>query len=73
MILRNYLALYCCVYEVIRLAFPVSKKMLIEFNVDRTRKKKQKGSKVKLTNDKTGEKKIFDSIDRVADFLRLKY
>lgn len=47
--------------------------MLIEFNVDRTRKKKQKGAKVKLTNYKTGEKKIFDSIDRVSGFLRLKY
>ncbi|WP_273542664.1 hypothetical protein [Clostridioides difficile] len=42
--------------------------MLIEFNVDKNRKKKKKGSKVKLINAKTGEEKIFDSIDSAACF-----
>lgn len=74
--LRNYLALYCCVHGVIKngeLIFPTREKMLIEFNVDRRRKKIKKGAKVKLTNAKTGEEKIFDSIDSAACFLRLKY
>ena len=73
--LRNYLALYCCVHGVRKngeLVFPTSEKMLIEFNVDKNRKKKKKGSKVKLINAKTGEEKIFDSIDSAACFLRLQ-
>ncbi|MDC2907318.1 hypothetical protein POL28_06455 [Clostridioides difficile] len=73
--LRNYLALYCCIYGVNKngeLVFPTREKMLIEFNVDRRRKKIKKGAKVKLTNAKTGEEKIFDSIDSAACFLRLQ-
>ncbi|MCC0636829.1 hypothetical protein [Clostridioides sp. ES-S-0001-02] len=74
--LRSYMALYCCIYGVIKngkLVFPSSEKMLIEFKVDRDRKKRKKGSKVKLINAKTGEEKIFDSIDGAACFLRLKH
>nr|UWI48560.1 hypothetical protein NZ312_10585 [Clostridioides difficile] len=74
--LRNYLALYCCIYGVMengKLIFPTCEKMLMEFDVDRTRKKKQKCAKVKLISDKTGEEKIFDSLDSAACFLRLKY
>ncbi|CDW17251.1 putative regulatory protein [Clostridium phage phiCDHM19] len=73
--LRNYLALYCCIYGVNKngeLVFPTRGKMLIEFNVDRDRKKRKKASKVKLINVKTGEEKIFDSIDSAACFLRLQ-
>ncbi|EGT3641220.1 hypothetical protein F1401_12610 [Clostridioides difficile] len=73
---RNYLALYCCVHGVRKngeLIFPTCEKMLIEFNVDRDRKKRKKCLKVKLINAKTGEEKIFDSIDSAACFLRLKH
>ncbi|MGO0821286.1 hypothetical protein [Clostridioides difficile] len=73
--LGNYLALYCCIYGVNKngeLVFPTRGKMLIEFNVDRDRKKRKKASKVKLINVKTGEEKIFDSIDSAACFLRLQ-
>ncbi|HBF6332210.1 TPA: hypothetical protein KOT00_004114, partial [Clostridioides difficile] len=55
------------------LIFPTCEKMLIEFNVDRDRKKRKKCLKVKLINAKTGEEKIFDSIDSAACFLRLKH
>ncbi|HBG5165781.1 TPA: hypothetical protein KQH08_003955, partial [Clostridioides difficile] len=37
------------------------------------RKKRKKCLKVKLINAKTGEEKIFDSIDSAACFLRLKH
>ncbi|HCQ5511360.1 hypothetical protein [Clostridioides difficile] len=74
--LRSYMALYCCIYGVIEdgeLVFPTSEKMLIEFDVERKRKKIKKGSKIKLINTKTGKEKIFNSIDSAACFLRLKH
>lgn len=73
--LRNYLALYCCVYGVIEngeLIFPTSEKMLIEFDVERGKKKRKKDIPIKLTNVKTGEEKVFESLDSAACFLRLK-
>ncbi|UWD46844.1 hypothetical protein NYR90_09800 [Clostridioides difficile] len=72
---RNYLALYCCLFGIIRngkKVYPRPERMLSEFGVKKERKIK-KDAPVRIKNVNTKEVMEFESIDSAACFLRLKY